>query len=111
MDSSDWLSDLSANELISVHKITIKYVSNVGLPSSTALSCMAYSASDVYLIFPCSLPPSLFLWALENLPDGVALELCPVQDPDHKRPDRPIPTDPAPSFPELPLRISNVYPL
>lgn len=81
------------------------------LPSSTLLSCMAHSASDVYLIFPCSLPPSLFLWALENLPDGVMLELCPVQDPDHKRPDRPIPTDPAPSFPELPLRISNVYPL
>lgn len=111
MDSSEWLPDLSANELISVHKITIKKVSNVGLPSSTALSCMAYSASDVYLIFPCSLPPSLFLWALENLPDGVVLELCPVQDPDQKRPDRPIPTDPAPSFPELPLRISNVYPL
>lgn len=109
MDSSERLPDLRANELISVHKITIKYANNADLPSSTPLSCMADSASDVYLIFPCSLPPSLFLRALENLPDGVVLELRPVQDPDHKRPDRPIPTDPAPSFPELPLRISNLY--
>lgn len=64
----------------------------------------------VYSTFPRSGPPPSFLRALESPPGGaVSGALSCPRSRVHGRPDDgPLPTDPAPSFPEVPLRIHGV---